>query len=160
MAGEAPREVDISSFSVEQLNNLKQNFEQEVRDMQTRVQVLAGARRRFANSQACLDELGEASDGDPMLVPVTESMYCAGRVASAGTVLVDIGTGFYMERSLADARQYLQRKVALVDRNMEAAGQVLQQKGHNLDQVTMALQHKILRYQQMEAQQKQQRQAS
>lgn len=36
--------------------------------------------------------------GTPILVPLTPSLYVPGKLASTETVLVDIGTGFYVEK--------------------------------------------------------------
>ena len=36
--------------------------------------------------------------GTPILVPLTPSLYVPGKLASTDTVLVDIGTGFYVEK--------------------------------------------------------------
>ena len=35
--------------------------------------------------------------GQALLLPLTSSVYVAGTLASADTVLVDIGTGYYIE---------------------------------------------------------------
>ena len=37
--------------------------------------------------------------GQALLLPLTSSVYVAGTLASADTVLVDIGTGYYIEVS-------------------------------------------------------------
>lgn len=36
--------------------------------------------------------------GIPILVPLTPSLYIPGKLASTETVLVDVGTGFYLEK--------------------------------------------------------------
>lgn len=36
--------------------------------------------------------------GTPILVPLTPSLYVPGKLASTDVVLVDIGTGFYVEK--------------------------------------------------------------
>lgn len=36
--------------------------------------------------------------GTPILVPLTPSLYVPGKLASTKTVLVDVGTGFYVEK--------------------------------------------------------------
>lgn len=35
--------------------------------------------------------------GQPLLLPLTSSLYVAGTLASTDSVLIDIGTGYYME---------------------------------------------------------------
>lgn len=36
--------------------------------------------------------------GTPILVPLTPSLYVPGKLAATDTVLVDVGTGFYVEK--------------------------------------------------------------
>ncbi|KAL8919668.1 MAG: hypothetical protein Q9172_004890 [Xanthocarpia lactea] len=43
-------------------------------------------------------ERDEKGAGKPILVPLTPSLYVPGKLASTETVLVDIGTGFYVEK--------------------------------------------------------------
>ena len=35
--------------------------------------------------------------GQPLLLPLTQSLYVSGSVASVESVLVDVGTGYYVE---------------------------------------------------------------
>lgn len=44
-------------------------------------------------------------------MPLTQSMYVPGRIADSGKVLIDIGTGYYVEKSLPKAKEYLDRRV-------------------------------------------------
>ena len=46
-----------------------------------------------------------------MLVPLNQSLYVPGRVADANKLLVDIGTGYFVEKSLKETKEYLERKV-------------------------------------------------
>lgn len=39
-----------------------------------------------------------STTGTPILVPLTPSLYVPGKLASTDAVLVDIGTGFYVEK--------------------------------------------------------------
>ena len=48
--------------------------------------------------------------GTPILVPLTSSLYVPGKLASTDVVLVDIGTGFYVEK----VRQPLRENPSLV----------------------------------------------
>lgn len=40
----------------------------------------------------------QTGTGTPLLVPLTPSLYVPGQLASNSTVLVDIGTGFFVEK--------------------------------------------------------------
>jgi hypothetical protein len=41
---------------------------------------------------------GNKTENKPILVPLTNSLYVSGTLSNASHVLVDIGTGFYVEK--------------------------------------------------------------
>ena len=59
------------------------------------------------------------SEGKDVLVPLTGSMYVPGKLTNPGKVVVDIGTGYYVEKNSKDAQDYFNRKVKYVTENME-----------------------------------------
>ena len=59
------------------------------------------------------------SDGKDVLVPLTGSMYVPGKLTNPGKVVVDIGTGYYVEKDSKAAQDYFNRKVKFVTDNME-----------------------------------------
>lgn len=66
--------------------------------------------------------------GKEILVPLTESMYVPGRLANNNTVVVDIGTGYYVEKDVEEAKDYFKRRVAYVTEQMEKIQLVGQEK--------------------------------
>lgn len=46
-------------------------------------------------------------------------MYVSGRLADVDNVLVDVGTGYYAKKSIGDAKNYFERRVAYVTEQME-----------------------------------------
>ena len=54
-----------------------------------------------------------------MLVPLTGSMYVPGLLTQPEKVVVDIGTGYYVEKDSTAAQEYFTRKVKFVTENME-----------------------------------------
>lgn len=57
--------------------------------------------------------------GKEVLVPLTESMYVPGRLSDTEHVLVDIGTGYFVEKTIDSAKDYFNRRVAYVTEQME-----------------------------------------
>ncbi len=56
------------------------------------------ARAGYSNSGEVQRLIRWKYTGTPILVPLTPSLYVPGKLASTDTVLVDIGTGFYVEK--------------------------------------------------------------
>ena len=54
-----------------------------------------------------------------ILVPLTGSMYVPGSLSDPGKVLVDVGTGYYIEKDVEAAKDYFSKKVKYVTEQME-----------------------------------------
>ena len=65
-------------------------------------------------------------------MPLTSSLYVPGFLASTSTVLVDVGTGFYVEKSVADAKAFYDGKVQDIGSNLKDLEKVIQNKSGNL----------------------------
>ena len=59
------------------------------------------------------------STNHQVLVPLTGSMYVPGLLTQPEKVVVDIGTGYYVEKDSTAAQEYFNRKVKFVTENME-----------------------------------------
>lgn len=82
--------------------------------------------------------------GTPILVPLTPSLYVPGKLASAETVLVDIGTGFYVEKTVGEAQGFYKRKVDDLNKNLLDLEKIVQGKQGNLSVVEDVLRRKVI----------------
>lgn len=77
----------------------------------TNLTTLRDAHGRYVDSKAALTALEPSDAGKAMLVPLTESMYVPGTLAESKDVLVDIGTGYFVRKSVDKAIAILTKKV-------------------------------------------------
>ncbi len=89
--------MDIKTLSAAQLRVLGEQLEEELGTLSESFQALQQAVSRFYASGTTLEALGQAQAGTPMLVPLTESLYAPGTLGAQDTVLLDIGTGYFVE---------------------------------------------------------------
>merc|ERR1712156_678656 len=54
-----------------------------------------------------------------ILVPLTGSMYVPGKLSDPEKVIVDVGTGYYIEKDTDSAKEYFTKKVKYVTEQME-----------------------------------------
>ncbi|KAK7543629.1 Prefoldin subunit-domain-containing protein [Phyllosticta citricarpa] len=99
----------------------------------TSPQYLPSCRATFPR---CLDK--------PILVPLTSSLYVPGTLANLSSVLVDIGTGFYVEKSTADAADFYDRKIKDLEKNLKDLEAIVTGKSGNLRVVEDVLRQKVL----------------
>ena len=91
-----------------------------------------------------LSTLNPASADKEIMVPLTESLYCPGRVKNPDRVMVELGTGYYVERSSKDAANFLERRRKIVDANSENISTVVQTTRRNAESIAMAMQGKMM----------------
>lgn len=90
-----------------------------------------------------LESLQKARGDSQLLVPVTDSLFVSGSVDANDSVLVDVGTGFYVEKSLPDALQFVERRKEFVRKQVvELEGQ-LDAETRNMEQVALVLEAKL-----------------
>ena len=94
--------VPISTLGVEQLQSIGSQLEQEIQGLSASLKGLRMAGQKFGESKEALTSIGPESSGRPMLVPMSGSLYVPGEVGNVDKVLVDVGTGYFVEKVRAD----------------------------------------------------------
>ena len=59
-----------------------------------------------------------------MLVPLTKSLYAPGKLGATDSVLVDVGTGYFIEYSPSGGVDYCKRKLLMLRENLDKLGEV------------------------------------
>ena len=73
---------------------------------------LRAAQGRFQVSANALQDSMQAKNKDKeVMIPMTQTLYVAGTLVNPETVLVDIGTGYFVEKHTSDAIDYYKRKI-------------------------------------------------
>lgn len=91
------------------------------------------AQQKFGDSRENVKKLMNKDQGKEILVPLTSAMYVPGTLENTKTVLVNVGTGYYVEKGLKEADEYFGRKVDLVTQQLELLQPKLVEK-HKLKQ--------------------------
>mmetsp|Transcript_33027 Transcript_33027/g.72434 ORF Transcript_33027/g.72434 Transcript_33027/m.72434 type:complete len:166 (-) Transcript_33027:260-757(-) len=136
--------IDLDSLSLEQLSNLKQQEEGRQQDLMQRFAQLRAASARLGAAKTALTALNASTEGKEIMVPLTASLYCPGKIKNQDRVMVELGTGFYVERSSKDATGFLERRKKIVDANSENISTVVQTTQQNVQSIGMAMQGKML----------------
>ncbi|PSN72822.1 c-myc binding protein [Corynespora cassiicola Philippines] len=144
--------VEITSLPVPQLQELKQQLDRELEHLTTSFTSLRTAQSKFRD---CIKSLAQGVSAavlpKPLLVPMTSSLYVPGRLTSDTHVLVDVGTGFFVEKSTADAKDFYERKVKDLNDSLKDLEQVINGKAQNVRMVEEVIRVKVLSAQEQAA---------
>ncbi|MCJ1405379.1 subunit of tubulin prefoldin [Xylographa trunciseda] len=162
-------QVDLASLSVQQLSSVKKRLDDELEHLSISFTKLRAAQTKF---RECLTSIREGvsaktagiqaqfswafgthdadvSTGKALLVPLTTSLYVPGTLADADKVMVDVGTGFFIEKAWAsavllgltltqliqdtkDALQFYNSKIEDLGKNLKDLESIVQGKSNNL----------------------------
>uniref|UniRef100_M4B879 Prefoldin subunit 5 n=1 Tax=Hyaloperonospora arabidopsidis (strain Emoy2) TaxID=559515 RepID=M4B879_HYAAE len=138
-----PKEVNLVDLSLEQLSSLKTQLEKELQQLTVSFRGLREAQSRFSESKAALQSMAAVDLNKDVLVPLTASLFIPGKIASKDDVLVDVGTGYFVEQSISKAEQFMDRKVEFLQSNTEQLKTVVDGKRNTLEAVLMIMQQKV-----------------
>ncbi|ODM21955.1 putative prefoldin subunit 5 [Aspergillus cristatus] len=148
--GAPPGAINVSSLSVPQLRALQSRLTTELEHLTTSHTKLRAAQTKF---QDCVRSINDGVKGsqqkgtdgkDEILVPLTSSLYVKGKLADREKVLVDVGTGFYVEKTTAKATEFYNTKIKGLENNLKDLAKVVQGKDVQLRAVEDVLRQKVL----------------
>lgn len=140
----APQTIDIDTLSLDQLDQLRQQEESRLQALTNRYAALRQAAARLNQAQSSVSELKPNQDGKEVMVPLTESVYVPGKISDPNKLLVELGTGYFVEKSNKDTMSFLDRKLKIVDANSENLTMTIQASRQNVDSLTRAMQGKMM----------------
>lgn len=88
--------VPVTQLSVEQLGHVRQTTEREIEMLMTKISELNVAHQKLTASRECATFMGESSAPQPVLVPLTTSIYVPGVIQNPSELMVDVGTGYFI----------------------------------------------------------------
>jgi prefoldin alpha subunit len=83
------------------------------------------------------------SEGRAMLVPLTGSLYAPGKLVDCDKVLVDVGTGYFVEKSQKEAIAYLVEKLEKLQEREQQVHLTLMRKRESQATVVDLMQKRI-----------------
>ncbi|XP_063704883.1 probable prefoldin subunit 5 [Culicoides brevitarsis] len=145
------QQIDLMKLNLAQLNQLKNQLNQELVLFNDSLTTLKVAKSKYAGSKEALEQFKPSWNDNVTLVPLTGSMYVPGKFKDINNVLVDIGTGYYIEMNLDTAKDYFKRRVEFVTEQMDKIEKLGLEKSRIRDAIQEVMTIKV--QQQMAAQQ-------
>lgn len=110
---------------------------------QDSLQTLKIAKTKFDGSKEALEQINDTWADKEILVPLTGSMYVKGVVNNIDKFIIDIGTGYYVEKDIATSKDYFKRKVDYVQEQMDKIDTLGRQKSKVLNAVIDVIEMKV-----------------
>ena len=121
--------IQLDTMSLDQLQQLQQREEIRLQGLTNRYGELRTLAARLQQSALAVKDLTAKEDATDtpakmdVFIPLTESVYIPGKVQllqpESKDLMVELGTGYYVEKSSKQTLEYLDRKKKIVDANSD-----------------------------------------
>ncbi|OMJ18884.1 Prefoldin subunit 5 [Smittium culicis] len=154
------QQIKIEDLSLQQLNSLKEQFDDDISNLTNLYSKLKRAQSSFIECNSCLSTIepnlvpGSSADSSPsspsisteqkVLVPLTNSLYVRGSLKNEDKVLVDVGTGYFVEKNLAAAKVFYNKKIEYIQQNSDKLLANITEKQKNLKALVEIMQQKAI----------------
>ncbi|XP_042384795.1 probable prefoldin subunit 5 isoform X2 [Zingiber officinale] len=142
-AGGVLKASDLQKLSLDQLKAVKEQSDLEVNLLEDSLKKISVAAARLEAAASALDDLSLRPKGKKMLVPLTASLYVSGTLDDSEKILVDVGTGYFIEKTMAEGKDYCVRKLSLLKSNHDELSEMAAKKKNVADESGLLLQAKI-----------------
>ncbi|XP_059415371.1 prefoldin subunit 5-like [Carassius carassius] len=142
--------VNLTELSLPQLEGLKTQLDQETEFLSSSIGQLKVVQTKYVEAKESLNVLNKSNEGKELLVPLTSSMYVPGKLNDVDHVLVDVGTGYFVEKKVEDGKEFFKRKIDFLTKQIEKIQPALQEK-HAMKQAVVEVMN--MKLQQLQSQQ-------
>ncbi|EWC43984.1 hypothetical protein DRE_01336 [Drechslerella stenobrocha 248] len=137
--------IDLSTLSIQNLSAVKKQLDEELEHLTASFQKLRTAQAKFRECvKAIQNGVNPDMEGKTILVPLTQSLYVPGKLEDPKNVLVDVGTGYYVEKTTEKAILFYNNKIKAVGGNLDDLEKIITQKTQNVKVVEDVLRTKVL----------------
>ena len=143
-------QLDLRNLSPQQLEKVRMQVNQEIQTFTDAIQNYELVMNKFVEARKTLKQVGDQpqqAENQRILVPVTQSMYVPGKLKDANKVLIDIGTGYFVEKTRGDADDFCKRKIELLRQEIEKVAPVLRSRYESkqaVDEVLINMQRSLM----------------
>jgi len=138
--------IPLTDLPIPPIRQVQQSVKEQVEWLDSSLKTLLMAKSRFSNSRNVLTSFNSDNNDKETLVPITESLFVKGKLHS-NKVLIDIGVGYFVERTPNEAKDFFDRKIKFVEDKMnDIQKKKLNEQTNNLSQIESVLSSKIAEY--------------
>lgn len=134
--------VALGSLPPKQLQKIQADLQREVEIISASLVQLSNAVQRLSASRDNAERIGKMEKDTDIMVPITSSIYVPGKLEDTSKVLIDIGTGFFVEKSPEAAKEHFAKRASILKEEQDRTTQLHTQKRQQLEAVSAVLQRK------------------
>ncbi|KAK9973473.1 hypothetical protein ABG768_024201 [Culter alburnus] len=142
--------VNLTELSLPQLEGLKTQLDQETEFLSSSIGQLKVVQTKYVEAKDSLNVLNKNNEDKLSALTTVLQMYVPGKLHDVDHVLVDVGTGYFVEKNVEDGKEFFKRKIDFLTKQIEKIQPALQEK-HAMKQAVVEVMN--MKLQQLHSQQ-------
>ncbi|KAA1473321.1 Prefoldin-domain-containing protein [Dentipellis sp. KUC8613] len=138
-----PQQINIADLDLPQLADIRRQLEEELSHLTNSFAQLKQAQSKFNSCIESAKEVQPANKTKTILVPLTNSLYVPGKLSDADNVIVDVGTGYYVQKTRQQAVKHYESKIDYIKTNLDTLQETIQKKQENMNSLVNIMQAKL-----------------
>ncbi|KAH9058893.1 Prefoldin [Lactarius deliciosus] len=139
----APQQINVADLELPQLAEVKKQLEEELSHLTNSFAQLKQAQAKFRSCIESAKEVKPENKDKTILVPLTGSLYVPGKLRDVENVVIDVGTGYYVQKTRSQAVKYYERKIGFIKTNLDTLQDTIQKKQDNMNYLVNVIQSKL-----------------
>ncbi|KAJ8480989.1 hypothetical protein ONZ45_g7113 [Pleurotus djamor] len=137
------QQINVTDLDIAQLSDVKRQLEEELNHLTTSFAQLKQAQAKFRSCIENVAEIKPQNKDKTVLVPLTNSLYVPGKICDSEHVIVDVGTGYFVRKTRAEATKHYTAKADYIRSNLEGLEETITKKRENLSYLVNVMQSKM-----------------
>eukprot|EP00921_Rhytidocystis_pertsovi_P001776 GHVQ01003054.1.p1 GENE.GHVQ01003054.1~~GHVQ01003054.1.p1 ORF type:complete len:173 (-),score=47.56 GHVQ01003054.1:508-1026(-) len=145
--------IDIDSLDLSKLNMVKDAVQSDLNRLGEERLGLQKGIDGFRSSLESVVELSKCNEGQPLLVPMAESVYVHGKCGRVDRVMVDVGGGYHVEKTTSQVHTFCEERIKILTDRMAEVAKAIEEKTRFAQIVQQKLRAAVYTLQQQQQQQ-------
>jgi len=137
------QQLALQDLDADTLLQIKRQLDEEIDHLTNSFGALKLAENKFKAGKESAEALLTYDEDKEILVPLTSSLYVPGRLKKKESLIVDVGTGYFVEKSPQDAKTYFNTKLLSLRKSLDDLQPLIEQKQDNRRALIEILQVKL-----------------
>ena len=139
----ANEELNLESFTLQELSNLRKKLEEDLSIILDSFNSFKYLFKKFEDGKLIVNNLAKQETRPlEVLVPMSSSLYLPGEISDPNKFVVDLGTGYFAERSAKQTVEYCDQTLAVIRENGDRMAKEINKKQELRDRVNIQFQKK------------------
>ncbi|VEU22780.1 DEKNAAC103854 [Brettanomyces naardenensis] len=136
------QKVNLNELEPQQILQFKAQINKELDNLQGSFRALKLAQMKYKECHENVQRVN-VSPNQEIMVPLTASLYLPGKIKDNDKFLIDVGTGYYVEKSSEEAVKFFDGRLSKLNQDSTKLTQLIREKLQLVQRVDEVLREKL-----------------